>query len=168
MTTSEKPNVDLELERMLSGEIVDESDKDWTYLLNKEPQSNHQLFAKIMREKLGSEAVDNATPEQMIYWLLAMHRWMQKTQANRDRAEFHGRTVGSVLKGSATLAERLGERNESELLVTPVPLAVGEAPKPKRPVRKPRQRKSAPKMDVDVVAEELNAKAEQPEELATA
>jgi hypothetical protein len=138
MTNPERSNLDLELERMLAGAIVDESDKDWTYLLEKEPQSNHQLFAKIMREKLGNEAVNTASPEQMIYWLLAMHRWMQKTQANRDRSEFHGRTVGSVLKGSATLAERLAPRDESELLVTPVPLAVGEAPKPKRPARKPR------------------------------
>ncbi len=135
------------LEAMLAGEIVDESEKDWTYLLGKEPQSNHQLFAKIMREKLGNEAVDNATPEQMIYWLLAMHRWMQKTEANRNRDEFHGRTVGSVLKGSATLAERLAPRDESEVLVTPVPLAIGAPPKPKRPARKRPTRKAAPKTE---------------------
>lgn len=149
MTTPEKSNMDLELERMLAGDIVDESDKDWTYLLDKDPQSNHQLFAKIMREKLGNEAVDSASPEQMIYWLLAMHRWMQKTQANRDRTEFHGRTVGSVLKGSATLAERLGVRDQDEVLVTPIPLAIGEPAKPKRAARKPRapRKVAAPQVD---------------------
>jgi hypothetical protein len=130
---------------MLAGEIVDESEKDWTYLLEKSPASNHLLFAKIMREKLGNEAVDNATPEQMIYWLLAMHRWMQKTEANRAREEFHGRTVGSVLKGSATLAERLGERNQEELLVTPVRLGIAAVEeKPKPVARKPRRQPTGP------------------------
>lgn len=141
------------LEAMLAGDIVDESEKDWSYLLNKEPQSNHQLFARIMREKLGDEAVDNATPEQMIYWLLAMHRWMQKTEANRDRPEFHGRTVGSVLKGSVTLAERLGVRDEGEMLVTPVPVSIAapqpEEPAEEKPKPKPRRaRQQKPKAPV--------------------
>lgn len=125
------------IEAMLAGTVVDESEKDWSYLVDKEPQSNHVLFGKIMREKLGDEFMDNATPEQMIMALLAMHRWMQKTDANRQRPEFHGRTVASVIKGSATLAERLSERDEDELLVADsvVPLSL-EAPKPKRRARK--------------------------------
>jgi hypothetical protein len=141
---------------ILAGDIVDESEKDWKYLIGKEPASNHKLFAKIMRDKLGDEAVNNATPEQMIYWLLAMHRWMQKTQANRDREEFHGRTVSSVLKGSATLAERLSVRDPDEILVTPVPLAVGEA-KPKPPARKRPARKAQPKVEVQPEAELVSA-----------
>lgn len=127
----------------LAGEVVDQTEKDWTYLLEKEPSSNHILFAKIMREKLGDEAVDNATPEQMIYWLLAMHRWMQKTEANRERAEFRGRTWGSVLKGYETLAERASLEDSEAAVAEPVALTI-ETPAPKRTRRAPAKAEGTP------------------------
>ena len=113
----------------LAGDVVDETEKDWTYLLEKEPSSNHVLFAKIMREKLGAEVVDNATPEQMIYWLLAMHRWMQKTQANRARPEFRGRTWGSVLRGYETLAQRAAAEAVDAPVTEAIPVTLEEKAK---------------------------------------
>lgn len=86
--------------------------KDWSYLLEKDYSNNHALFAQIMRHKLGKEALETASLEQIIYWFLAMHRWMQKSDANQAREGFRGRTMESVLKGSDTLAERVQQRLE--------------------------------------------------------
>lgn len=147
----------------LAGDVVDPTEKDWTYLLEKEPSSNHILFAKLMREKLGDEAVDNATPEQMIYWLLAMHRWMQKTQANRERAEFRGRTWGSVIKGYETLAQKAALEAVDAPVTTPIPVTIEEKAKnaaaravkaaPKRATRAQKQ-EAAKEAAEEVIAEE--------------
>ncbi len=87
-----------------------DADKDWTYLLDKEPSSNHILFAAIMRKALGEEALETASLEQLIYWFLAMHRWMQKSDANQGRPDFRGRDLAAVIQGSETLLERVAAR----------------------------------------------------------
>lgn len=87
------------------GTIVHEQEeKDWTYLAKKEPSSNHHLQARLITELSGIEI-----SAQQCMALLAMHRWIQKSEANRERPEFKGRTVDSVLKGSETLAQRAAE-----------------------------------------------------------
>lgn len=136
-----------------AGIIRHEQDaKDWTYLADKEPQSNHYLQAKMITELSGVEI----SPKQCMA-LLAMHRWIQKSEANQQREGFHGRTVDSVLKGSATLAERVSTRPGTDLVEARIPVTIeqaeaqaaldaateAEAPAPK-PARKPRApRKSA-------------------------
>ena len=86
------------------------SGKDWSYLLDKDPSSNHALFAAIMRQELGKEAVETASLEQLIYWFLAMHRWMQASDANQAREGFRGRKLSEVIQGSETLLERAASR----------------------------------------------------------
>lgn len=112
--------------------------KDWTYILDKPVAENHVLEALLISNLSGVQI----SPKQ-VQALLAMHRDIQLSEANRQRAGFRGRTVASVEKGAHTLAERLQERTDKgAIMAKALPITVGE-PEAK-PVRKPRQRKAAP------------------------
>lgn len=139
--------------------------KDWSYLLAKDPSDLHALHVRIMKQELGEDNVNNMTQEQFVMAYLAMHRWMQKSDANQARPEFKGRRWNSVLKGSETLGEKAAtiivEKGEDARVVeTPVAInlqdeavAEEEAPKPKP--RRTRSRKAA------ATAEEIAASEEQ-------
>lgn len=141
----------------------DQVEKDWSYLADKEPASNHELQARLITELSGVEI----SPKQCMA-LLAMHRWIQKTEANQKREGFHGRTVESVLKGSETLAERVAPRLGEDLVTHRVPvtfvanveeahaeaIAVEAKPTPAKPARKAAPRKApAKKAEVAKVGE---------------
>lgn len=85
----------------LAGEILDPSGKDWTYLQTKAPSSVHELHAATITRLSGVEV-----SAKQVQAMLAMHRYIQKSEANRKRPEFHGRTWGSVVQGAQTLEER--------------------------------------------------------------
>lgn len=129
----------------LAGEILDPSEKDWTFLQTKAPSSVHELHAKAVTELSGVEI----SPKQ-VQALLAMHRWIQKSEANRNRPDFHGRTWDSVLKGSATLAERAAEKpgeapvNTAKGIVLVDPEEASEEAKPEVEAKQP-EAKPAPK-----------------------
>lgn len=110
--------------------------KDWTYLQGKPTSSNHVLEAQVITQLSGVEI----SPQQ-VQALLAMHRFIQKSQANQDRPDFRGRTWESVLKGNQTLAERAAERHGA-VVAEPIGTLVEEAPKPaprKRPATRSRK-----------------------------
>lgn len=125
--------------------------KDWSYLLAKDPSDLHALHVRIMKQELGEDNVNNMTQEQFVMAYLAMHRWMQKSDANQARPEFKGRRWNSVLKGSETLGEKAATiivEHGEDAKVVESPIAIGlqdeavaeeEAPKPKpRRTRKPK------------------------------
>lgn len=147
-----------------------DADKDWAYLLDKEPSSNHELFASIMRKALGEEALREASLEQIIYWFLAMHRWMQKSDANQSRPDFRGRELGSVVKGSETLLERVSQRvvveGENAPLVEVRNRIDIEVPKNKvKPVSEATKAKEAKvaKADLIALAEDLGSELTEPQ-----
>lgn len=54
---------------MASQEKVDEEiAKDWSYLVDEEPLPSTAQHLELLRLKLGAEAVDNATPLQLMEW----------------------------------------------------------------------------------------------------
>ena len=85
--------------------------KDWSYLADKEPDSGHVLKAELIN-RFGPEGF-NITAKQ-IQVFLAMHRWVQKSDAKQSREGFHGRKWSSVEKGYATLAERAAKMIATE------------------------------------------------------
>lgn len=76
-------------------------DKDWSYLADKDPSEVNTLMAKMATRLSGVEI----SPKQ-VQVLLAMHRWMQASDLNREREGFRGRTWEEVRKGNVTLLER--------------------------------------------------------------
>lgn len=145
----------------------DQVQKDWTYLAEKEPSSNHVLQARMITELSGVEI----SPKQCMA-LLAMHRWIQKSEANQQREGFHGRTVDSVLRGSATLAERVADRVGEDLVTHRIPVtfvenveqaeeeAHAEAAKPSRKPRAPRKTAAQKKAEAAAKAAEAPATGE--------
>lgn len=91
-------------------------DKDWTYLVDKDPNETNVLYAKMVTELSGVEI----SPKQ-VQALLSMHRWMQASDLNRARENFRGRTWEEVRRGNATLLERseniITERGEDAPVV---------------------------------------------------
>lgn len=122
-----------------NGQAYDFGTKDWTYLSGKTPSSNHELQAAVISQLSGVEI----SPEQCMAFL-AMHRFIQKSEANQTRPEFHGRTWESVIKGSNTLAERAAEQPlEGRVVHAEVGVPV-EAPKPAPRKRATGGRRKAP------------------------
>lgn len=139
----------------IQGRNYDFGDKDWKYLQTKQPDSNHVLQAQVISELAGVEI----TPQQCMAFL-AMHRFIQKSQANQDRENFRGRTWESVLKGSATLGERAQEEKDLHGLVVHAPIGtlVEEAPAPApAPKPGPRKRRQPARAAAAKVAEEAPA-----------
>lgn len=91
-------------------------DKDWSYLVDKDPNETNTLYAMMVHRLTGVEI----SPKQ-VQVLLAMHRWMQASDLNRERETFRGRTWEEVRKGNATLLERaediITERGETAQVV---------------------------------------------------
>lgn len=111
----------------VNGVAYDFGTKDWTYLQGKTPSSNHVLQAAVISQLSGVEI----SPEQCMAFL-AMHRFIQKSEANQARPEYHGRTWESVIRGSQTLAERASAQPlEGPVVHAPVGAPV-EAPAPRR------------------------------------
>lgn len=104
--------------------------KDWTYLQGKPTSSNHELEAQVITQLSGVEI----SPQQ-VQALLAMHRFIQKSQANQDRPDFRGRTWESVLKGNQTLAERAAEKHGA-VVAEPIGTVVEPEEAPKSAPRK--------------------------------
>lgn len=128
----------------------DFGDKDWTYLQGKQPDSNHELQAEIISKLAGVEI----TPQQCMAFL-AMHRFIQKSQANQDRANFRGRTWESVLRGNATLAEKASERH-GPVVHRPIGVPVEDVPaEPVQDAPKPgaRQRRQPSKASKAAVSQ---------------
>lgn len=122
-----------------NGVKYDFGEKDWTKFQGRQPDSNHVLQAKVISELSGIEI----SAEQCMVFL-AMHRMIQASQANQDRANFKGRTWESVLKGSATLAEKAIER-QGPVVAKPIGARIEEeaAPEPAAKPKAPARRKPA-------------------------
>lgn len=99
--------------------------KDWGYLAEKEPEASHVLKAELMN-RFGPDGFE-ITPKQ-VQVFLAMHRWVQKSDANQSRDDFRGRTWESVEKGYATLTERAVKEiaeNGPNAVMVPMPNVTG-------------------------------------------
>lgn len=99
--------------------------KDWSYLADKAPDDSHILKAEMMN-RFGPEGFE-ITPDQVKVFL-AMHRWVQQSDANQSREAFRGRTWESVEKGYQTLAERAAkeiEENGPNAKMVPLPNLTG-------------------------------------------
>ena len=109
------------------GTTYDFGKKDWSYLQGKATSSNHEMEAAAISQLSGVEI-----SAKQVQALLSMHRFFQASEANRARPEFHGRTWESVVRGSATLAERAAEKT-GQVVSEPIGALVepAAAPKPK-------------------------------------
>lgn len=99
--------------------------KDWSYLADKAPDDSHILKAEMMN-RFGPEGFE-ITPDQVKVFL-AMHRWVQQSDANQSREAFRGRTWQSVERGYQTLAERAAkeiEENGPNAKMVPLPNLTG-------------------------------------------
>lgn len=76
-------------------------EKDWTYLQGKAPSDLHNGLAQFITDQAGID-ID---PKQ-VQALLAMHGAWQKSGLNKSRPNYRPRTVESIAKGGATMAER--------------------------------------------------------------
>lgn len=126
----------------------DPLDGDFTWLQNKPASDLHELHAALVTELTGIEVT-----AKQVQAMLHMHGKIQASEANRKRAGYKPRTAESIRKGGETTVIHMDQR-----------LAVvqddGDEPEAEqKPVRKPRQRKTAPK--ADVVAEEAASQPEQ-------
>lgn len=95
-----------------------DSGKDWNYLNEKQPDASHVLKAEMMN-RFGPEGFE-ITPDQVKVFL-AMHRWVQQSDANQSRGDFRGRTWESVTKGYETLVkhaeEAIAEKGPNAVMV---------------------------------------------------
>lgn len=133
------------------------------YLADKPVSSLHEALAAYILETSGIEI-----SEKQVQAVLSIHGTFQKSEANKNRAEYKARTAASIRNGGQTTAERFAElaRLEAESLQTAAPseetteettetAAEVEAPKP---AAKPRRtRKTAAEKKAEAEAAELVA-----------
>lgn len=124
-TSTEATTTEAVVEKKLIKHDDFDINKDWSYLADKEPEASHVLKAELMN-RFGPEGFE-ITPKQ-VQVFLAMHRWVQKSDANQSRDDFRGRTWESVEKGYATLTERAVKEiaeNGPNAVMVPMPNITG-------------------------------------------
>lgn len=133
------------------------------YLADKPVSSLHEALAAYILETSGIEI-----SEKQVQAVLSIHGTFQKSEANKNRAEYKARTAASIRNGGQTTAERFAElaRLEAESFQAAAPseettevatetAAEVEAPKP---AAKPRRtRKTAAEKKAEAEAAELVA-----------
>lgn len=75
--------------------VAAEGEKDWTYLVEKDPTNLHTTFAAWISAELGVEM-----PAEHVQYVLGMHHAFQKGEKNKARADYKPLAAPIVAKRS--------------------------------------------------------------------